>query len=267
MCVLVGASVAVTVPLTVRALGGPEAGAGGRAVRGAVPGRGVGRRVRGRAVHRCHRGRGGAAGGRRAPAGPGRGGACGRRGRAARVGLLPVVRAGADGADRARRPGDRAAAGAAAVPRCWARRRCVAGVRRSPASGGSTATTSSSSATTRASPATARTRTGCGRTSPASSRPPARRPRSSILRRRGQRGVRAASRGGRWLPAAVGGRGGGLLADLSGLSKAEVERIWLPFAVWIVAGAPALPPATGAAGSPSQAATALAVNHLLLTAW
>ena len=24
-----------------------------------------------------------------------------------------------------------------------------------------------------------------------------------------------------------------LIADLSGLSKAEVERIWLPFAVWL----------------------------------
>ena len=28
-----------------------------------------------------------------------------------------------------------------------------------------------------------------------------------------------------------------LAADLSGYSKAEVERIWLPFAVWLLAGA------------------------------
>src|SRR5262249_29866568 len=32
-----------------------------------------------------------------------------------------------------------------------------------------------------------------------------------------------------------------LLADLSGLSKAEVERIWLPFAVWLIAAAGLLP--------------------------
>jgi hypothetical protein len=31
------------------------------------------------------------------------------------------------------------------------------------------------------------------------------------------------------------------LADLSGMSKAEAERIWLPFAVWVVAAAGALP--------------------------
>ena len=56
-----------------------------------------------------------------------------------------------------------------------------------------------------------------------------------------------------------------LLADASGLSKAETERIWLPFAVWLTAGAAALPNprrwlAAGAAG-------ALLVNHLVLTGW
>ena len=56
-----------------------------------------------------------------------------------------------------------------------------------------------------------------------------------------------------------------LLADLSGLSKAETERIWLPFAVWLVAGAAALarPRRWLAAG----AVVALLVNHLVLTGW
>lgn len=56
-----------------------------------------------------------------------------------------------------------------------------------------------------------------------------------------------------------------LVADLSGLSKAEVERIWLPFAVWLVVPCALLPrPRTWLA---AQAALALAVNHLLLTVW
>jgi hypothetical protein len=56
-----------------------------------------------------------------------------------------------------------------------------------------------------------------------------------------------------------------LLADLSGMSKAEVERIWLPFAVWVVVACGALPhPRRWLA---AQAVLALAVNHLLLTVW
>ena len=56
-----------------------------------------------------------------------------------------------------------------------------------------------------------------------------------------------------------------LVADLSGMSKAEVERIWLPFAVWLM-------PACATLRNPrawlvAQAAVALAVNHLLLTVW
>ena len=97
-----------------------------------------------------------------------------------------------------------------------------------------------------------------------------------------------------------------LLADLSGLSKAEVERIWLPFTVWLVpacaflpgsgpagsgAAGPGLPepgpsePGRRPGGAPSatagraralfgarallatQAVLALTVNHLLLTPW
>jgi hypothetical protein len=56
-------------------------------------------------------------------------------------------------------------------------------------------------------------------------------------------------------------------ADLSGLSKAEVERIWLPFAVWLPAGAGLLPPGSRRTWLAVQAATALLINHLLLTVW
>ncbi|MEU3453385.1 hypothetical protein ABZ671_07255 [Micromonospora sp. NPDC006766] len=56
-----------------------------------------------------------------------------------------------------------------------------------------------------------------------------------------------------------------LAADLSGLSKAEVERIWLPFAVWLLAAAAHLPAATHRWWLVGQAATCLAVNHLLWT--
>jgi hypothetical protein len=56
-----------------------------------------------------------------------------------------------------------------------------------------------------------------------------------------------------------------LAADLSGLSKAEVERIWLPFAVWLVIPCALLDrPRRWLA---AQALLALAVNHLLLTVW
>lgn len=58
-----------------------------------------------------------------------------------------------------------------------------------------------------------------------------------------------------------------LTADLSGLSKAETERIWLPFAVWLVLAAAALPRASRRWWLVAQAGTALAVNHVLLTSW
>jgi hypothetical protein len=54
-------------------------------------------------------------------------------------------------------------------------------------------------------------------------------------------------------------------ADLSGLSKAETERIWLPFGVWLLPMTALLPRRTWWLAG--QAATALAVNHLLLTGW
>ncbi len=56
-------------------------------------------------------------------------------------------------------------------------------------------------------------------------------------------------------------------ADLSGLSKAEVERIWLPFVVWLMAGAALLPTLHRRRWLIGQAAVALVVNHLLLTSW
>ncbi|WP_285688561.1 hypothetical protein [Actinoplanes sp. NBRC 103695] len=58
-----------------------------------------------------------------------------------------------------------------------------------------------------------------------------------------------------------------LAADLSGYSKAEVERIWLPFTVWLPAAAALLPADRRRAWLVVQAAVALLVNHLLLTTW
>lgn len=58
-----------------------------------------------------------------------------------------------------------------------------------------------------------------------------------------------------------------LAADLSGLSKAEVERIWLPFAVWLPAGAALLPAGDRRGWLAVQAAVALLVNHVFLTTW
>jgi hypothetical protein len=56
-------------------------------------------------------------------------------------------------------------------------------------------------------------------------------------------------------------------ADLSGLSKAEVERIWLPFGTWLVLACALLPRRSASWWLLGQAALALAVNHLLLTVW
>jgi hypothetical protein len=58
-----------------------------------------------------------------------------------------------------------------------------------------------------------------------------------------------------------------LAATVSGLSKAEVERIWLPFAVWLVAGVALLPASTRRGWLAAGAVTALVVNHVLLTNW
>jgi methylthioxylose transferase len=57
------------------------------------------------------------------------------------------------------------------------------------------------------------------------------------------------------------------VADISGLSKAEVERIWLPFAVWLTAGAALLPAPSRRWWLAGQALTALLVGHLVMTFW
>lgn len=56
-------------------------------------------------------------------------------------------------------------------------------------------------------------------------------------------------------------------ADLSGMSKAETERIWLPFTLWLPATAVLLPERDRRAWLIVQAVTALLINHLLLTFW
>ncbi|MEJ8651019.1 hypothetical protein WKI65_23750 [Streptomyces sp. MS1.AVA.3] len=58
-----------------------------------------------------------------------------------------------------------------------------------------------------------------------------------------------------------------LVADLSGMSKAETERIWLPFAVWLPAACAVLPAARWRPWLTAQAVVALLLNHLLYTGW
>ncbi|OUD02266.1 hypothetical protein [Streptomyces swartbergensis] len=56
-----------------------------------------------------------------------------------------------------------------------------------------------------------------------------------------------------------------LVADLSGMSKAETERIWLPFAVWLLPSCALL--SRPRAWLTAQAVLALLLNHLLVTGW
>ncbi|MCC9711482.1 hypothetical protein E4N62_43470 [Streptomyces sp. MNU76] len=56
-----------------------------------------------------------------------------------------------------------------------------------------------------------------------------------------------------------------LAADLSGMSKAETERIWLPFALWLPAACAVLD--RPRAWLTAQATLGLLLNHLLLTGW
>lgn len=58
-----------------------------------------------------------------------------------------------------------------------------------------------------------------------------------------------------------------MAADLSGLSKAETERIWLPFDMWVLAAAALLPRRSARAWLVAQAVAALLINHLLSTNW
>lgn len=56
-------------------------------------------------------------------------------------------------------------------------------------------------------------------------------------------------------------------ADISGMSKAETERIWLPFTLWLIPATALLPPRTHRWWLAAQAALALTVNHLVITGW
>jgi hypothetical protein len=56
-------------------------------------------------------------------------------------------------------------------------------------------------------------------------------------------------------------------ADASMLSKAEVERIWLPFTVWLPAAAALLPPRSHRWWLALNVVGALVLNHVILTTW
>jgi hypothetical protein len=56
-------------------------------------------------------------------------------------------------------------------------------------------------------------------------------------------------------------------ADASSMSKAEVERIWLPFVPWLLIGAALLPDRWRRFGFAVQVVFALIVQHLLFTGW
>ncbi|MFL6062242.1 MAG: hypothetical protein ACJ72E_13495 [Marmoricola sp.] len=58
-----------------------------------------------------------------------------------------------------------------------------------------------------------------------------------------------------------------LLADASQMSRAEVERIWLPFAPWILLGCALLPERWRRWGLALQVLSALVLVHLLHEAW
>ena len=57
------------------------------------------------------------------------------------------------------------------------------------------------------------------------------------------------------------------IADLSQMSRAEVERIWLPFMPWLTLATAALPDRWRRPGLALQVGVALALQHLLHTSW
>jgi len=57
------------------------------------------------------------------------------------------------------------------------------------------------------------------------------------------------------------------VADLSGLSKAEVERIWLPFLPWVLLATVALPRATTRRWLAAQATLAVALQLTIAWPW
>lgn len=58
-----------------------------------------------------------------------------------------------------------------------------------------------------------------------------------------------------------------LFADLSMLSKAETERIWLPFTIWLTAAGGLLPPRSLRWWLALNVIGALLLNHFILTNW
>lgn len=56
-------------------------------------------------------------------------------------------------------------------------------------------------------------------------------------------------------------------ADLSGMSKAETERIWQPFLLWLLPATALLPRRDHRGWLAAQAILALLINHLLWTGW
>ncbi|MEU0135803.1 hypothetical protein ABZ172_17510 [Streptomyces sp. NPDC006296] len=58
-----------------------------------------------------------------------------------------------------------------------------------------------------------------------------------------------------------------LAADLSGMSKAETERIWQPFMLWLLPLAALLPKPGRRIWLAAQACVALTIGHLLWTGW
>jgi hypothetical protein len=56
-------------------------------------------------------------------------------------------------------------------------------------------------------------------------------------------------------------------ADASQMSRAEVERIWLPFIPWLTVSVALLPPAWRRPGLGLQILTALVIETLLYTSW
>ncbi|HEY6738272.1 MAG TPA: hypothetical protein VI076_05430 [Actinopolymorphaceae bacterium] len=88
--------------------------------------------------------------------------------------------------------------------------------------------------------------------------------RRSVLRVRA-RGIFGGTAGVSLL--VVGALAAMLVASLSGLSKSEVERIWLPFTVWLLPSCALLPTVWRRWFLGLQALAALLVQHILLTNW
>jgi methylthioxylose transferase len=83
-----------------------------------------------------------------------------------------------------------------------------------------------------------------------------------------RRGVaRAAPERGALLLLVAGGVCCLLAADLSGMSKGETERIWLPFTLWLLPATALLPESARRWWLAAQSVLALTVNHLLVTGW